>query len=708
MSKNNFSETVLGGQDSKVFAISHTKLNRVDSLLGNQANNSAESSPWHPNDVYGSTNTGAPTSGESARVRAERIASIEGQGSSVLSFHDINYEVDVKLSACGKRVKKKILKDVNGIFKPGMNAILGPTGSGKSSLLDVLAGRKEPRGLTGTILLDGLPPPDNYKCLVGYVVQDDVVMGTLTVRENFEFSATLRLPRSVKKRERKDRVEQVIYELGLTEVADSKVGNEFIRGVSGGERKRCNIGMELIISPPVLFLDEPTTGLDASTANAVMLLLKRLADRGRNIIFSIHQPRFSIYRLFDSLMLMSHGDVAYHGKANEALDYFTSVGYICEEHNNPPDFFLDVINGDSTAVASMAREPNGALGNTVSNHLHDSGKVQEHVVAVEAEPSGLRDLFRNSKWYQIVKDELKPIMDAHQQDAGGGNTIRIRKVEYKTSFGVQLLTVSQRCIKNIARNPQVSIMQFVVIAIFALIVGGVYFDMSKSKDSGIQNRAGAFFFIIMNQVFGNMSAVELFIKERAIFIHENVSGFYRVSAYFLAKVFCDVIPLRMIPAVIFSCIVYFMLGLRDGVDHFFFFGLNLFLTALSASALSFAISSTVRIFAIANLCLALCYVFMMLFSGLLINVGDLGDWISWIKYLSIFRYSLNALEVNELKDQNFCNFTDCVNGNYYLQSQKIPYETAWDLWQNEAALGIMVFAYLLLAYIQLRRIKKLK
>ncbi|KAK0051150.1 ATP-binding cassette sub-family G member 2 [Biomphalaria pfeifferi] len=647
-----------------------------DRLLSHHDSISAETSSQGVRDNYGST-----SGQESAKVRAARLSSVT-HGSSILSFHDINYEVDVKKSACGKKVKKQILKDVNGIFRPGMNAILGPTGSGKSSLLDVLAGRKDPKGLTGTILLDGAPLPDNFKCLVGYVVQDDVVMGTLTIRENFEFSATLRLPSNIKKYERKERIDQV--------------GTEFIRGVSGGERKRCNIGMELIISPPVLFLDEPTTGLDASTANAVMLLLKKLADRGRNIIFSIHQPRYSIYRLFDSLMLLSHGDVAYHGRACEALDYFASVGYICEEHNNPPDFFLDVINGDSTAVSStQAAEANGTVGdsNQTEKKTSASSAAEDAIVTVEESSRSLRDLFRNSKWHTSVQNELKPIIDAHKQ------------------FSNNLLTVSKRCIKNISRNPHVSIMQFVVIAIFALIVGGVYFQINKSKESGIQNRAGAFFFIIMNQVFGNMSAVELFIKERAIFIHENVGGFYRVSAYFLAKVFCDVIPLRLIPAAIFSCISYFMLGLRSGVDHFFFFALNLFLTAMSASALSFAISSTVRIFALANLCLALCYVFMMLFSGLLINVGDLGDWISWIKYLSVFRYSLNALEINELKGQEFCssaNSTDCINGEVYLQLQKISYENPWDLWQNEAALGIMIAGYLILAYIQLRRIKKLK
>jgi ATP-binding cassette subfamily G (WHITE) protein 2 len=231
-----------------------------------------------------------------------------------------------------------------------MNAIMGPTGSGKTTLLDVLAGRTEHRGIEGYILVDGHQPPKNFKCMNGYVVQDDVVMGTLTVRENLMFSANLRLPQRISHREKCALVNETIEELGLTTCANSKVGTEFIRGVSGGERKRTNIGMELIISPPVLFLDEPTTGLDASTANAVMALLHRLSLKGRTIIFSIHQPRFAIYKLFDRLSLLGAGRTIYHGVSSEALTFFNSIGYECEEHNNPPDFFLDVINGDSTAV----------------------------------------------------------------------------------------------------------------------------------------------------------------------------------------------------------------------------------------------------------------------------------------------------------------------------------------------------------------------
>lgn len=674
------------------------QIGACDGLLGPSPTDDRNSTANNLNGNY----SGPPRIEGSAKFGS----SGNGEG-EVLSFHDINYTVNVHTKACKPPAQKQILKNVNGLFKPGMNAILGPTGSGKSSLLDVLAGRKDPSGLSGTLLLGGLPVPENFKCMVGYVVQDDVVMGTLTVRENFEFSARLRLPQSITREQRNERIDQVIYELGLTEVADSKVGTEFIRGVSGGERKRCNIGMELIISPPVLFLDEPTTGLDASTANAVMLLLKRMSEKGRNIIFSIHQPRYSIFRLFDSLMLLSHGHCVYHGPSSAALNHFSLIGYECEEHNNPPDFFLDVINGDSTAVNAVSG------GKPVANDF-----VPEVVVKTDASSMAegemahseyLASCYKESETHKIVMDELEEIYQSYQHDLERG-VIEKRKIGYQTSFFTQLSVLSGRVVKNIIRNPQTSIMQFVVVIFFGMIVGFVYYQIDSSPETGIQNRVGAFFFIIMNQIFGNLSALELFIRERAIFIHENVSGFYRVSAYFVSKVFLDLIPMRMLPCLVFSAIVYFMIGLRTALLNFVIFFLGLALTALSASAMCFAISASVKIFAIANLSVALGYVMMMLFSGLLINVGDLSPVIQWLKYLSIFRYGLCALNINELEDHDFCNAngTMCVSGNFYLDTQKIPYGTDWDLWSNLLAMVLMAIIFLLLAYIQLRRIQKLK
>lgn len=626
----------------------------------------------------------------------KKTVSVNGLGST-LTIHNIRYSVDVKDKCCSSKTLE-IINGIDGIFRPGMNAIIGASGSGKSSLLDVLAGRKNPSGLSGDLLLDGNPVPDNFKCMVGYVVQDDVVMGTLSVRENFHFSAALRLPSTIGNKEREERVDNVIQELGLQHCADSKVGNEFIRGISGGERKRCNIGMELIISPPVLFLDEPTTGLDANTASTVMTLLKQLSKRGRTIIFSIHQPRYSIYRLFDRLMLLSFGEIVYHGPADQSLSFFQDAGYTCEEHNNPPDFFLDVIHGD-------AEYNDISIGsNSEVLQITDSQTVQRSLVAA----------FKKSKWNQNLQNELTPILQEHANRVQLGTIVKLPCIQYATSPLVQFLYCSQRTLRNLIRNPAVSVLQVATMAFFALIVGAIYWKIDDSCKSGLQNRVGAFFFIIMNMVFGNLSAVELFIKNRVIFLHENVSGFYRVSAFFFATVLCDVVPMRLLPTCAFSAIVYYMLGLQPAFVNFLIFFLCLFAVSLAASAISFLISAMVRIMAVANLLIAMVYVIMMIFSGLLVNLDTIPNWLEWLKYLSIFKYSFAALNINELKDMTFVlgnsseHVMNCVTGNQYLDQQGISYETAWDLWVNYVALGIMAVGYLTLAFLRLLFMNKLR
>ncbi|XP_072165159.1 broad substrate specificity ATP-binding cassette transporter ABCG2-like [Diadema setosum] len=637
-------------------------------------------------DSYGSFDDGG--AGHVKVHPARRDISTTG---SIVSFHNIIYCVNLKQDK--QKTAKNILNNISGVFKPGMNAILGPTGSGKTSLLDILAARKDPTGLTGTVLIDGSLQPKNFRCISGYVVQDDVVMGTLTIRENLEFSAALRLPKEIKKAEREERVEDALRELGLSHVADSKVGTEFIRGVSGGERKRTNVGMELIIKPSVLFLDEPTTGLDSSTAYSVMHLLASLSKRGRTVIFSIHQPRYSIFRLFDQMHLLGGGETIFHGRAQEALDYFSSIGFICEPHNNPPDFFLDVILGQT---------PEKSIGG------NDDEVVGSAPQSASSSSESLSTLFEKSSFHQQMMEDSQKIY----RDFQGLHETTIVSISYPTPFSTQLYHVSKRAVLNILRNPFLTVIQNVTVIFIALLIGGIYFQIDDSTEFGYQNRFGAFFFLTMQMVFSNLSAVEVFIQERVIFVHESASGFYRVSVYFLAKVLCDLLPLRIIPAIIYAVITYWMMGLQADVTKFFIFFLTLLLVTLVSSSLAFAISSSVSIAGIATLLIAMCYVVMMVFGGLLVNILSLPIWLQWLQYLSIFRYGLNALLINELVDMNFCYnvslpVTCVVPGTSYLDNQGIDYSD-WGLWQNEVGISAMTLGLLVIGYIQLRRIPKVK
>ncbi|XP_023654918.1 broad substrate specificity ATP-binding cassette transporter ABCG2-like isoform X1 [Paramormyrops kingsleyae] len=623
---------------------------------------------------------------------------------SIVSFHNIQYQVKIKMGPpCRKKsITKEVLVNLNGIMKPGLNAILGPTGGGKSSFLDVLAARKDPSGLSGEVLIDGAPQPPNFKCLSGYVVQDDVLMGTLTVRENLRFSAALRLSNSVSQKEKDARVADLIKELGLTKVADSKVGTQMIRGISGGERKRTAIGMELIIDPPVLFLDEPTTGLDASTANSVLLLLKRMSSLGRTIILSIHQPRYSIYRLFDSLTLLVSGKLVYHGPAQSALDYFTSIGYPCETHDNPADFFLDVINGDSTAFALTKIQNNEELDTEKAKFRQT---IEERLVSE----------FQNSVHCRDTKEELEKILQGREYSGKP----KSRTITYNTSFFHQLFWVLKRGYRNLMLNPQTSIAQVVVTIILGLIVGAIFFGV-KSDQSGIQNRIGVLFFITTNQCFSTLSAAELFITEKKLFVHEYISGYYRISVYFLCKIMSDIITMRTIPAVLFSCILYFMIGLKKTAACFFIFMFTVMMVAWTATSMAYAISADQSIVAMANLFMTVIFVFMMIFSGLLVNLPSVMNWLEWLKYFSIPRYGLTALEINEFTGLTFCGNTTTpaasaacnvtastitCTGEQFLTYQGIDYST-WGLWQNHLAMAIMIIIFLIITYLKLRFIKK--
>ncbi|KAI3375501.1 hypothetical protein L3Q82_003831 [Scortum barcoo] len=508
---------------------------------------------------------------------------------STVSFHNIHYKV-----------------------RQGGNCLCRKKGTTKDILidlkfLDVLAARKDPAGLSGEVLIDGAPQPPNFKCLSGYVVQvgetdgkrerevrateaklDDVVMGTLTVRENFSFSAALRLPSSVSQEEKEKKVNRLIQELGLSRVADSKVGTQLIRGISGGERKRTNIGMELIIiDPSVLFLDEPTTGLDASTANSVLLLLKRMANNGRTIILSIHQPRYSIYRLFDSLTLLVNGKQVYHAPAQAALEYFSEIGYTCEPHNNPADFFLDIINGDSTAVALSSVDREEVLD-------PDSDSVSTSKRGIEDK---LVEEYRNSHYFKQTKAELERI----SRDKLTTTTAPSRTITYNTGFFTQFRWVLKRTFRNLMLNPQTSIAQVAVTLFLALVVGAIFFNV-KEDDSGRQNsleqavkmsktstnskkKFGALFFIVVNQCFSSLSSAELFISERKLFMW----------------ILSDIITLRTIPAIIFSCVAYFMIGLKPTVEAFFLFMFSVTLVAIHgySTSMALAISADQTVVAIA-------------------------------------------------------------------------------------------------------------
>ncbi|KAE8661388.1 ABC transporter G family member 21 [Hibiscus syriacus] len=223
--------------------------------------------------------------------------------------------------------------------------MLGPSGSGKTTLLTALGGRLTGK-FSGTITYNGRPFSSSVKRRIGFVAQDDVLYPHLTVLETLTYAALLKLPKKLTTQEKIEQVELILVELGLARCRNNVVGGPLLRGLSGGERKRVSVGLEMLVDPSLLMLDEPTSGLDSTAAHRIMVTLRGLARGGRTVIATIHQPSSGLYRMFDNVLVLSEGHPMYWGQADQAMDYFSSIGFTPSfNFLNPADFLLDLANG---------------------------------------------------------------------------------------------------------------------------------------------------------------------------------------------------------------------------------------------------------------------------------------------------------------------------------------------------------------------------
>lgn len=530
---------------------------------------------------------------------------------------------------CGKKKvtqEKHILKDVTGICRPGeLLAIMGASGAGKTTLLNVLTFRSDNAlKVTGKLFINGRKvTSDLLTKSSAYVQQEDLFIGTFTVREQLMFQANLRMERGLTRKQITARVEEVMQELSLNKCAKTLIGVPGrIKGISGGETKRLAFACELLTNPPLMFLDEPTSGLDSFMAQSVVQAMKTLADRGKTIISTIHQPSSEVFALFDRVLLMGEGRLAYLGQTQGAVSFFNGLGYTCPKTYNPADFFISTL-----AVDPEKEEACRAFVYSTCETFAQSSEGQEVQRAVQANMQG-SGVGNGWMGHENGKKSVSP---------------------YKVSWWQQFTAVLKRSFLANAREPMVLRTKVFQMIIVSLLLGVIYLNQEMTQD-GVNNINGALFLILTQISFSNtMGVVNTFCTELPIFLREHFNGMYRTDVYFISKNLAE-LPFTLFLPLLFISIAYYMIGLYAPAENFFICAGLLMLVANAAVSFGYMISCLARNLNMALAIAAPLLIPLMLFGGLFINVDSIPVYFIWIRYISWFNYGNEALILNQWRN----------------------------------------------------------
>ncbi|XP_076166926.1 protein white-like isoform X2 [Ptiloglossa arizonensis] len=516
--------------------------------------------------------------------------------------------------------RKHLLKDVCGVAYPGeLLVIMGSSGAGKTTLLNALTFRSG-RGVTvsGVMAANGRRvSPTILTSRTAYVQQDDLFLGTLTVKEHLLFQAMVRMDRRIPIAQRIHRVNEVINELALIKCRNTVIGQPGrIKGLSGGEMKRLSFASEVLTDPPLMFCDEPTSGLDSFMAHQVVSVLKALAACGKTIVATLHQPSSELFALFDRILLMAEGRVAFMGTATQACTFFETLGAACPSNYNPADYFVQML----AVVPGREMSCRHAI-NTVCNAFQKSNHGVK--IALEAEAT-------NGEFEDTLRDSKDPK----------------NRSPYKATWCEQFRAVLWRSWLSVIKEPILIKIRLLQTIMVALLIGIVYFNQQLDQD-GVMNINGALFIFLTNMTFQNVFAViNIFCTELPIFLREHRNGMYRTDVYFLCKTLAEA-PIFVAVPLLFTIIAYPMIGLHPGLEHFFITASIVALVANVSTSFGYLISCISD-----NLSMALSIgppviIPFLLFGGFFLNTASIPHYFEWFSYLSWFRYGNEALLINQ-------------------------------------------------------------
>ena len=506
---------------------------------------------------------------------------------------------------------KTLLHSVAADCPPGsLTAIIGGSGSGKTTFLNTMAERVMSSRLSqhGTTTFNG--ELGVHAVRHAYVMQQDILLPTLTVRETLQYSADLRLPATAAPEDRARVVDEVIRELGLKECADTRIGNSQHRGCSGGEKRRVSIGVQMLANPSVLFLDEPTTGLDATSAFQLIRTLKTLAQKGRTVITTIHQPRSEIWDLFDNLVILSRGSPVYSGSIAQCLPWFEELDFHIPPFVNPAEFVIDIAAVDNRSI-----------------------ELEEETVA---RVQRLKDAWSLESQRRHGPSERGAEEGDLKKSKRRASSKRARK---QAGFLRQLTVLTHRTFKVTYRDPLGMGACIFEAVIMGIICGYLFYDLGRDQ-AGIRSRQGGLYtaaglqgyLILIFEVYRMTIDMPTFDREAS---ENTVDALPFILSRRLARLFTEDIPVPFLYGTIF----YFMAGYERDVSNFFIF----FAVTLANHYMNVTCAMTcvvaVRHFPGASLIANLVFTLQSMACGMFIQSETIPVYVRWLKWIT---YSVSS------------------------------------------------------------------
>ncbi|KAG5305787.1 ABCG1 protein, partial [Pseudoatta argentina] len=508
-----------------------------------------------------------------------------------IQFKDLSFEVPIGY----RKIKKKILKNLNGVFKAAeLTAIMGPSGAGKSTLLNVLTGFQQGH-LTGTIEYissEGRQNWEMYKKQSCYIQQTDNLYGLFTVQESMMIATYLKID-SMTVMFRQVLIDNILDTLKLSKVKDTRVNR-----LSGGQKKRLSIALELIDNPPIMFLDEPTTGLDSLASLQCISALQTLAKSGRTVICTIQQPSAALYQIFDYIYLVVDGHCLYAGTPDNTVRYFAQQDFQCPQYHNPADYMLEVVNQE--------------YGNYNNQLIAAAEKYCQR-----EETSLKMHIMREATFY----DE-KMMMDPPSE---------------MTKFRVLLY----RSALIIYRDWSVYYIKIIMNFLVAILLGLMFEHVGIDAKRSISNVSFLMITILYFVYINLMPAVLKFPLELNILKKERFNNWYQLKTYYIAMLVIT-LPLTISSTFVFSIISYGLTNQPMEWSRFFMFLLITTLTCVTSESIGLGLGT---IFNPINGTFfgAILIAIMVTLAGFLIFFNHMPRILYYVSYINYYRFAFDGL-----------------------------------------------------------------